>query len=118
MAQEKASSWLQVSFGLLLIDSIQMFTCQCTLLQLQLRWSGGKYADTTTHVNMRALDAAFRLIGLEQTVESKPLPAYPFPERTVLVLGRESSGIPAHILQAGASGHYTSKPVHMIWKRE
>ena len=51
--------------------------------------------------------------GLEQTVESKPLPAYPFPERTVLVLGRESSGIPAHILQVGGSGQYTSEPLHM-----
>ena len=64
-------------------------------------------------LNLRALGSASRLLGLEQTVESKPLPAYPFPERTVLVLGRESSGIPAHILQVGGSGQYTSEPLHM-----
>lgn len=64
-------------------------------------------------LNLRALGAGFRLIGLEQTVESKPLPAYPFPEKTVLVLGRESSGIPAHILQVGGSGQYTSEPLHI-----
>ena len=40
-----------------------------------------------------------RLAGLEQTVESKPLPDFPFEERTVLVLGTESSGIPPQILQ-------------------
>ncbi len=40
-----------------------------------------------------------RLVGLEQTVESQPLPEYPFEEKTVLVLGRESSGIPPQILQ-------------------
>ena len=40
-----------------------------------------------------------RLVGLEQTVESRPLPDFPFVEKTVLVLGRESSGIPPQILQ-------------------
>lgn len=39
------------------------------------------------------------MVGLEQTVESKPLPSFPFPEKVVLVLGRERSGIPPHFLQ-------------------
>jgi tRNA G18 (ribose-2'-O)-methylase SpoU len=41
-----------------------------------------------------------RIIGLEQTVESTPLPAFAFPERSVLVLGRETTGMPPQILQA------------------
>lgn len=41
-----------------------------------------------------------RMIGLEQTVESQPLPQFEFPERSVLVLGQEGTGIPAHILHA------------------
>ena len=32
-------------------------------------------------------------------MESKPLPSFPFPQKTVLVLGRERSGIPPQILQ-------------------
>lgn len=40
-----------------------------------------------------------RLVGLEQTMESIPLPGFSFMEKTILVLGRESSGIPAQILQ-------------------
>ena len=55
-------------------------------------------------VNITAdITAVYRLIGLEQTVESKPLPEYPFPQKSVLVLGRESSGIPPEILQVRKS---------------
>ena len=52
-----------------------------------------------TQLNLRASGAWFRLIGLEQILESKSLPGYPFPEKIFLVLGRESSCILAHILQ-------------------
>lgn len=41
-----------------------------------------------------------RVIGLEQTVESQALPQFEFPERSVLVLGKEGTGIPANLLQA------------------
>ncbi|CAO2837876.1 unnamed protein product [Amaranthus hypochondriacus] len=45
----------------------------------------------------------FATLGLEQTANSAPLDKYSFPQRTVLVLGREKEGIPAdiiHILDA------------------
>lgn len=41
----------------------------------------------------------YRIIGLEQSIGSKPLPEFKFPEKSVLVLGRETTGIPPHIFQ-------------------
>ncbi|KAJ4826548.1 hypothetical protein Tsubulata_039607 [Turnera subulata] len=40
----------------------------------------------------------FSILGLEQTANSVPLDKYVFPERTVLVLGREKEGIPVDII--------------------
>ncbi|XP_021841519.2 uncharacterized protein [Spinacia oleracea] len=40
----------------------------------------------------------FAILGLEQTANSIPLDKYSFPQRTVLVLGREKEGIPADII--------------------
>ncbi|XP_021765778.1 uncharacterized protein LOC110730295 isoform X2 [Chenopodium quinoa] len=40
----------------------------------------------------------FAVLGLEQTANSIPLDKYNFPQRTVLVLGREKEGIPADII--------------------
>jgi tRNA guanosine-2'-O-methyltransferase len=45
----------------------------------------------------------YSVIGLEQTANSMPLDRFGFPDRTVLVLGREKEGIPVdiiHILDA------------------
>ena len=45
----------------------------------------------------------YSVIGLEQTAHSRPLDRFVFPDRTVLVLGREKEGIPVdiiHILDA------------------
>lgn len=36
-------------------------------------------------------------------MQSKPLPSFPFPQKTVLVLGKERSGIPPQILQVSCS---------------
>ena len=48
---------------------------------------------------LRLLQCIFcRLIGLEQTVESTPLPLFAFPDRTCLVLGREQTGIPPQVI--------------------
>ncbi len=41
----------------------------------------------------------YTLVGLEQTADSVSLPVYEWPERAVLVLGREREGMPAEILQ-------------------
>lgn len=38
-----------------------------------------------------------RLVGLEQTVQSTPLPGYAFPPRCCLVLGAEKTGIPPQV---------------------
>lgn len=38
------------------------------------------------------------LVGLEQTPESVPAPEFRWPEKTVLLLGREKEGIPAPLL--------------------
>ena len=38
-----------------------------------------------------------RLVGLEQTVQSQPLPQYAFPRRCCLVLGAERTGIPPQV---------------------
>ncbi|GAB4823730.1 hypothetical protein N2152v2_010776 [Parachlorella kessleri] len=40
----------------------------------------------------------YRLVGLEQTSQSTRLHDFRFPEKTVLVLGREKEGIPADVL--------------------
>ncbi|KAF8072749.1 TARBP1 [Scenedesmus sp. PABB004] len=40
----------------------------------------------------------YALVGLEQTAESRVLPHYAFPRRTVLVLGREKEGIPPEVI--------------------
>lgn len=40
----------------------------------------------------------FAILGLEQTANSIPLDKYCFPQKTVLVLGREKEGIPADII--------------------
>lgn len=44
----------------------------------------------------------FKIVGLEQTAGSIPLAgvsSHPFPDRTVLLLGKEREGIPAHLLR-------------------
>jgi hypothetical protein len=41
---------------------------------------------------------SYALIGLEQTADSAPLPAFPFPRRAALVLGREKQGLPPELL--------------------
>jgi len=41
---------------------------------------------------------SYALIGLEQTADSTPLPAFPFPRRACLVLGREKEGLPPELL--------------------
>lgn len=40
----------------------------------------------------------YSLVGLEQTAESTQLPAFRFPPKSVLVLGREKEGIPPEII--------------------
>jgi tRNA(Leu) C34 or U34 (ribose-2'-O)-methylase TrmL len=40
----------------------------------------------------------YTLVGLEQAMDSVPLPSYSFDRNTVLVLGNEKQGIPARIL--------------------
>ena len=40
----------------------------------------------------------YALIGLEQTADSSPLPAFAFPRRACLVLGREKEGLPPELL--------------------
>lgn len=37
-------------------------------------------------------------MGLEQTAESTQLPCFDFPQKTVLVLGREKEGVPPEII--------------------
>ena len=39
------------------------------------------------------------LLGLEQTAESCGLQNFPFPDRCVLVLGREKEGMPPEVLE-------------------
>lgn len=41
----------------------------------------------------------YMLVGLEQTAESKSLPDFAFPHKSVLLLGREREGIPVQLLQ-------------------
>ena len=41
----------------------------------------------------------YRLVGLEQTSNSRPLPEYQFARRTALVIGHERLGIVAEILE-------------------
>ena len=40
----------------------------------------------------------YRLIGLEQTANSRPIQELEWPLKTVLVLGSEGDGIPAHLI--------------------
>jgi tRNA guanosine-2'-O-methyltransferase len=40
----------------------------------------------------------YTLVGVEQTSESMSLPTYQFNKRSVLLLGHEQEGIPAHLL--------------------
>lgn len=42
----------------------------------------------------------YSLVGLEQTAESVCLPDYEWPERCVLVLGREKEGLPPEVRRA------------------
>ena len=46
----------------------------------------------------RQRQAGYTLLGLEQTAEAVSLPEYRFPEKVVLLLGREKEGIPPHLL--------------------
>ena len=43
----------------------------------------------------------YALLGLEQTSESQQLPAFEFPRKAVLVLGREREGLPAEVRASG-----------------
>lgn len=45
-----------------------------------------------------SLPTRYALVGLEQTAESTQLPAFTFPTKTVLVLGREKEGIPPEVI--------------------
>jgi tRNA guanosine-2'-O-methyltransferase len=40
----------------------------------------------------------YTVVGLEQTSQSTPLPRFRFPERCVLLVGREREGVPPEIL--------------------
>jgi tRNA guanosine-2'-O-methyltransferase len=40
----------------------------------------------------------YTIVGVEQTADSVPLQTYDFPERTVVVLGAEGTGVPANFL--------------------
>jgi tRNA G18 (ribose-2'-O)-methylase SpoU len=42
----------------------------------------------------------YRLVGLEQTAESRNIHSYAFPRRTALVLGNERTGLAPEILQS------------------
>lgn len=44
------------------------------------------------------LAPSYALIGLEQTADSASLPAFVFPRRACLVLGREREGLPPELL--------------------
>ena len=43
-------------------------------------------------------EAGYRLVGLEQTTNSVPLPEYPFERKTALVIGNERSGLTEDLL--------------------
>jgi len=43
-------------------------------------------------------ELGYTILGLEQTAEAVQLPGYSFPEKSVLLLGREKEGIPAELL--------------------
>ena len=40
----------------------------------------------------------YTILGLEQTAEAVQLPGYNFPQKSVLLLGKEKEGIPAELL--------------------
>lgn len=48
---------------------------------------------------LRKRAEGYTLVGLEQTAESTPLPHFAFPDKSVLLLGREREGIPLQLLQ-------------------
>ena len=58
-----------------------------------LVWAGIYNPPPHTHTHTRS----YTLVGLEQTAESVRLPDYVWPERVVLVLGREKEGIPPEV---------------------
>jgi len=53
---------------------------------------------TLKHPLLRLRQQGFRLVGLEQTTNSKCLYGFPFEHKTVLVIGNEAKGIPDDIL--------------------
>ncbi len=65
-------------------------------------WSGGveiRVHRTLAHPLMELKREGYRLVGLEQTTDSQPLPGFPFERRTVLVVGNERQGIEDDILR-------------------
>jgi tRNA G18 (ribose-2'-O)-methylase SpoU len=51
------------------------------------------------YLRRRKEEEGFALIGLEQTSSSLPLHLFPFPSKSILLLGDEKHGIPVHLLQ-------------------
>lgn len=47
----------------------------------------------------RKRDDGYKIVGLEQTASSVSIEDYTFPEKIVLLLGKEKEGIPVHLLQ-------------------
>ena len=43
--------------------------------------------------------AGYRLVGLEQTTDSRDLPSYEFPRKTALIVGNERTGLTAEVLE-------------------
>lgn len=44
-------------------------------------------------------DCGYKLLGLEQTANSHSLTNYEFPDKVILLLGKEKEGIPSQYLQ-------------------
>ncbi len=52
-----------------------------------------------SHWMVEKKSEGYMLIGVEQTADSRSLPGFTFPHKSVLLLGREREGIPLQLLQ-------------------
>lgn len=57
------------------------------------------HEEDCSHLVARLKKSGYRIIGLEQSEQSIPLPAYQSPSKIVLLLGREVEGIDKRLLQ-------------------
>ena len=73
------------------------FVAAARSAELWVPWEEVAPRDLTRYLQAARLEG-YTIVGVEQTADSQSMAAFEFPQRAVVVLGAEGTGVPAHVL--------------------